>query len=85
MNLLYNKLIIPYLFPSVDGVGLRCGLDGLAVLPQVHQTQRQLGVVVDVLEQQTRRLVHSLVEAPFPDTLTRYCKIYKYIQMRDTQ
>lgn len=74
MELSYYTTYLSYLFPSVDGIGLRCGLNGLAVLAQVHQAQRQLGVVVNVLEQQTRRLVHPLVEAPLSDTLTRHCE-----------
>ena len=58
-----------HLLPGIDGVGLGCGLHGLAVLSKVHETQSQLRVVVDVLEQKASSLVHSLVEAPFSDAL----------------
>lgn len=61
-----------YLLPRVDCIGLRGRLHCLAVLPEVNQAQRQLRIVVDVLEQQPGRLVHALVEAPLSDALYIY-------------
>lgn len=61
--------LIPHLLPGVDSISLGGSIHGFTELPKVHQAQSKLGVVVDVLEQQAGRLIHTLVETPLTNTL----------------
>lgn len=73
-----------HLLPRGDGVGLLRRVHRLAVLVQVDEAERQLGVVVDVGEEELSRLVVALVEEPLPDRLDvgHVGRRHEFLQLR---
>lgn len=59
-----QRTCIAHGLPCGNRVRLACGLDGQLEVAEVHQTQGELGVVADVIVDDSCGLVQFVIEAP---------------------